>query len=126
MGSFLYCLTTQPLLQQLADEFPDCRALAFADDAQILGPPQLAAQEYERWRFLYGALLQGQLNDSKGICYSPRLSKDEVRGAGLPSGIEVSTEGTRALAGPVGYTALCRDFSPGDHCRGDREFEGHH
>jgi len=31
-GNFLYCLTIQPLLQQLADEFPDCKVLAFADD----------------------------------------------------------------------------------------------
>ena len=99
-GSLLYCLTTQPHLQQLADEFPDCKALAFADDAQILGPPQLAAQAYELWRFLYGALLQDELNDPKSKCYSPRLSEDSVRKAGLPSGIEVSTEGTRVRAGP--------------------------
>jgi len=112
-GSFLYCLTIQPLLQQLAEEFPDCTVLAFADDVHILGPPQLAAQAYERWRFLYGALLQGQLNDSKSKCYSPRLSEDDVRRAGLPSGIEVSTEGTRVLGGPVGSTAFCRDFAKG-------------
>jgi len=112
-GSFLYCLTTQPLLQQLADEFPDCKVLAFADDVHILGPPQVAASAYERWRFLYGALLQGQLNDSKSKCYSPRLSENDVRRAGLPSGIGVSTEGTRVLGGPVGSTAFCRDFTKG-------------
>jgi len=58
-------------------------------------------------------LLQGQLNDSKSICYSPWLSEDDVREAGLLSGIEVSTEETRALGGPVGSTASCRDFSKG-------------
>ena len=121
-GGFLYCPTTQPLLQQLADKFPDCKVLAFADDAHIPGPPQLAAHAYELWRFLYGALLQGKLNDSKSICYSPRLSEDEVLRAGLSSGIEVSTEGTRVLGGPVGCTAFCRDFSHGDRCRGDRGF----
>ena len=56
-GSFLYSLTTQPLLQQLADEFPDCKVLAFVDDARILGhhaatttPPQaaLAARAFVR------------------------------------------------------------------------------
>ena len=74
---------------------------------------QLAAQAYECWRFLYGALLQGQLNDSKSRCYSPRLSEDDFRRAGLPSGIEVSTEGTRVLGGPLGSTAFCRDFAKG-------------
>jgi len=98
-GSFLYCLTIQPLLQQLADEFPDYKVLAFAHDDHFLGPHQLAAQAYERWRFLYGTLLQGQLNDSKSKCYSPQLSENDVR-AGLPSGIEISTEGTRVLGGP--------------------------
>ena len=59
----------------------------------------MAAQAHERWRFLYGTLLQGQLNDSKRKCYSPRLSENDVRRAGLPSGIEISTEGTRVLGG---------------------------
>ena len=91
---------------QLADEFPDCTVLAFADDVHILSTPQLAPQAYERWRFIYEALLQGQLNDSKSKCDSPRLSGDDVRRAGLPSGIEISTEGTRVLGGPVGCTAF--------------------
>jgi len=38
-GSFLYCLTTHPLLKQLADEFPGCVILAPADDVQISLPP---------------------------------------------------------------------------------------
>ena len=57
-GNFFYCLTIQPLLQQLADELPDCVVL-------ILGPPRRAAVAYERWKFLYEAILQGQMNDSK-------------------------------------------------------------
>ena len=31
----------------------------------------------------------------------------------MPSGIEISTEVTRALGGPVGCTAFCRDFTKG-------------
>ena len=123
LGGFLYCLITQPILQQLADEFPDWKVLAFAGDDQILGPPKLAAQAYERWRFLYGELLQGKLNDSKSKCHSPRLSKNDIRRAGLPSGIEVSTEGTRVLGGPVGCTAFCRDFFQGDRRRVNRGFK---
>ena len=38
-GSFLYCLTTHPLLKQLADEFPGCVILAFADEFYIIAPP---------------------------------------------------------------------------------------
>ena len=51
-GSFLYCLNIHPLLKQLADEFPGGVILAFADDVHIIGPPELAAAAYERWRFL--------------------------------------------------------------------------
>ena len=73
------CLTSQivrdavqPLLQQLADEFPDCVVLAFADDVHILGPPRRAAVAYERWKFLYEAILQGQMN-------APRASASRRR-----------------------------------------------
>jgi len=51
-GSLLYCLTIHLLLNQLADEFPGCIILAFADNVHIIGPPELAAAAYERWRFL--------------------------------------------------------------------------
>ena len=98
-GSFLYCLTIQPLLQRLADEFPDCVVLAFADDVHILGPPRRAAVAYERWKFLYEAILQGQMNDSKSKCFSPSLSEADVRAEGLPRPIEVTLAGTRVLGG---------------------------
>jgi hypothetical protein len=66
----LLYLTTHPLLKQLADKFPGCVILASADDVHITAPPELAAAAYERWRFLYAALLQGELNDFKSKCYS--------------------------------------------------------
>ena len=42
-GSFLYCLTIHPLLKQLADEFPGCVILAFADDVHIIAPPRASS-----------------------------------------------------------------------------------
>ena len=110
-GSFLYCLTIQPLLQQLADEFPDCVVLAFADDVHILGPPCRASVAYERWKFLYEAILQGQMNDSKSKCFSPSLSEANVRAEGLSRAIEVTLSGTRVLGGPVGSLDFCRSFA---------------
>ena len=110
-GSFLYCLTIHPLLKQLADEFPGCVILAFADDVHIIGPPELAAAAYERWRFLYAALLQGELNDSKSTCYSPKISAEAVRAAGMPTDVEIATDGTRVLGGPVGSPDYCRSFA---------------
>ena len=109
--NFLYCLTIHPLLKQLADEFPGCVILAFADDVHIIGPPELAAAAYERWRFLYAALLQGELNDSKSTCYSPKVSAEVVRAAGMPTDVEIATDGTRVLGGPVGSPDYCRSFA---------------
>ena len=105
-GSFLYCFTTQPLLWQLAEEFPGCRVLAFADDVHILGPAEVVAVAYERWRFLYAAILQGELKDSKSKCFSPNLSVAAVRAAGLPPAIAVTTVGTRVLGGPVAHSTF--------------------
>ena len=110
-GSFLYCLTIHPLLKQLVDEFLGCAILAFADDVNIIGPPELAAAAYKRWRFLYAALLQGELKDSKSKCYSPKISAEAVRAAGMPTDVEIATDGTRVLGGPVGSPDYCRSFA---------------
>jgi len=77
----------------------------------IIAPPELAAAAYERWRFLYAALLQGELNDSKSKCYSPKISTEAVRAAGMPIDVEITTEGTRVLGGPVGSVDHCRSFA---------------
>ena len=122
-GSFLYCLTIQPLLRQLAEEFPGCRVLAFADDVHILGPAEVVAVAYERWRFLYAAILQGVLKDSKSKCYSPNLSAAAVRAAGLPPAIAVTTVGTRVLGGPVGSLDFCRSFAEGIVAEVEEDFE---
>ena len=112
-GSFLYCLTNQPLLQQLADEFLDCVVLALADDVPILGPPRRAAVAYERWKFLYEAILQGQMNDSMSKCFSPTLPEADVRAEGLPRATGVTRSGTRVLGWPVGSLDFCRSFATG-------------
>jgi len=108
--SFLYCLTIHLLRKQLADEFRGCVILAFADDVHIIGPPELAAAAYERRHFLYAALLQGELNDSESKCYSPKISAEAVRAAGMPTDVEIATDGTRVLGGPVGSPDYCRTF----------------
>ena len=95
------------MMPKLADEFPGCVILAFADDFHIIAPPELAAAAYERWRFLYAALLQGELNDSKSKCYSPKISTEAVRAAGMPPDVGIATDGTRVLGGPVGAVDYC-------------------
>jgi len=122
-GSFLYCLTIQPLLLQLSTEFPDCTVLAFADDVHILRPPELVAVAYERWRFLYAAILQGELKDSKSKCYSQTVLESAVRAAGIPETIEVTLAGTRVLGGPVGSLDLCRAFAEGIVTEIEEDFE---
>ena len=76
--------------------------LAFADDVHIISPPELAAAAYEKWRFLYAASLQGELNDSKSKCYSPKISAEAVRPAGMPTDVGIATDCTRVLGEPVG------------------------
>ena len=78
--------TASPSIQ-LADEFPGCVILALADDVHIIAPPELAAAAYERWRFLYAALLQGELNDSKSKCYSPKIPTEALQAAGMPTDV---------------------------------------
>ena len=76
-----------------------------------LPPPELGAAAYERWRFFYAALLQGEVNDSKSKCYSPKTSAEAVRDAGMPTDVEIATGGTRVLGGPVGSPDYCRSFA---------------
>ena len=83
----------------------------------ILGPPRRAAVAYgiltadERWKFLYEAILQGQMNDSKSKCFSPTLPEADVRAEGLSRAIEVTRSGTRFLGGAVGSLDFCRSFA---------------
>ena len=76
-----------------------------------LPPPELAAAVYEVWRFLYAALLQGELNDSKSKRYSPNISTEAIRAAGMPTDVEIATDGMRVLCGPVGSVDYCRSFA---------------
>ena len=55
-------------------------------------PPELATAAYERWRFLY-------------------VRAEAVRAAGMPTDVEITTDGTRVLGGPVGSVDYCRSFA---------------
>ena len=66
---------------------------------------------YERWKFLYEAILQGQMNDSKSKCFSPTLPEADMRAEGLPRAIEVTRSGTSVLGGAVGSLDFCRSFA---------------
>ena len=61
------------------------KVLAFANDVLFLGPPKLAVAAMARWEFLYGALLQGQINQKKCLCNSPRVVETFLREVGLPA-----------------------------------------
>ena len=86
-GSFVYYLAIHPLLVQLDKEFGGkVKVLAFADSVHVLGLSKLAVAEMARWEFLYGALLQGQINQKKCLCYSPRVAETLLREVGSGRG----------------------------------------
>ena len=41
----------------------------------------------------------------------PKTTAEAVRAAGMPIGVEITTEGTRVLGGPIGPVDYCRSFA---------------
>ena len=110
-GSFFYALSIHPYLVQLADEFPDLLIVAYCDDVHIVGPPARAVQAYLRWEHLYVHEIQGELRHSKGKCFAPNSSAEELRDAGLPSNMPIVHDGLRILGAPVGSATFMRGFA---------------
>ena len=111
-GSFAHCLAIHPLSVQL-DKEPGgkVKVPAFADDFHFMGPPKLAVAAMARWGFLYGALLQGQINQKKCLCYSPGVVEALLREVGLPAEVPFTSRGTRVPGAPVGSDGLRVDFA---------------
>lgn len=85
LGSFLYCLTTHPVLQSLQNSFPNTVVRAIADDIHIIGPPPVFDQVLTTLAALYAPLgLTLNLDKCKSWnCMSPH-------------------EGLKCLGSPIG------------------------
>ena len=64
-----------------------------------------------RWEFLYGALLQGQINQKKCLCYSPRVAETLLREVGLPSEVPFTSRGNQVPGALVGSDEFCVSFA---------------
>ena len=65
LGSFLFCLALQPVINQLQAEFPDLLILAYCDDVMICGEASRAIKALERYGQLLHTVIQMELRPDK-------------------------------------------------------------
>ena len=70
LGSFLFCLALQPVINQLQAEFPDLLILAYCDDVMICGEASRAIKALERYGQLLHTVIQMELRPDKTTIYS--------------------------------------------------------
>ena len=102
LGSFLFCLTIQPMLKEVRDDF-NVDVLAIADDILIAGTVPSCQQALHRMR-ARGEEIGFRINLSKSVGYAP-----ENHGATIAdmhqlaqSGLNVTSRGITALGVPIG------------------------
>ena len=110
LGTMLYALVAQPILDEVADAYPSVQIDAFADDAGFHGVVhEDVVQAYCLYRHLYSLRLRGELNDSKAVAFSLGVTEQAARAAGLPADMPWATakllDGTTAQGGFVLYGA---------------------
>jgi hypothetical protein len=121
LGTLLYALVAQPILEEVADECPTVEIDAFADDAGFHGDdlPEVV-RAYRLYRHLYTSRLKGELNDSKAVAFSFGVTEQAARAAGLPAEMPWANaklpDGTLRAGGivlygaPIGTDAFVRAF----------------
>ena len=121
MGTLLYALVAQPILEEVADAVPSVEIDAFADDAGFHGNdlPEVV-RAYRLYRHLYTSRLRGELNDSKAVAFSFGVTEQAARDAGLPAEMPWAhaklPDGTLHAGGivlygaPIGTGAFVRAF----------------
>ena len=106
LGSFLFCLALQPVINQLQAEFPDLLILAYCDDVMICGEASRAIKALERYGQLLHTVIQMELRPDKTTIYSPTIPISALRrDHGLPATIpdeKIKRDGVRVLGCPVG------------------------
>ncbi len=110
LGPLLFCLAIQPVLSQVAEEFPQHRLVAYMDDVSVMGPAASIHSVLARIRVLSNLTCNLQVNLQKSILFDPRRpppdpdpDEDEADDA-VPSNsaMPISTLGVRCLGTPVG------------------------
>ena len=101
LGSFLFCLALQPVINQLQAEFPDLLILAYCDDVMICGEASRAIKALERYGQLLHTVIQMELRPDKTTIYSPTIPISALRrDHGLPATIpdaKIKRDGVRVL-----------------------------
>jgi hypothetical protein len=121
LGTMLYALAAQPILNAVADAYPTVEIDAFADDAGFHGVVhQDVVQAYCLYRHLYSLRLRGELNDSKAVAFSLGVTEATARAAGLPAEMAWASaklpDGSRAQGGivlygaPIGHEGFVRAY----------------
>ena len=115
LGSFLFCLALQPVINQLQAEFPDLLILAYCDDVMICGEASRAIKALERYGQLLHTVIQMELRPDKTTIYSPTIPISTLRrDHGLPATIpdaKIKRDGVRVLGCPVGSDAFKVNFT---------------
>jgi hypothetical protein len=113
LGSFLFSLAIHGSLSKLQAEFKDLLIIAYCDDVHIVGDPVKVAEAYQRWAYLYGKDLQGELRSDKSKVFAPSqlVTKASLVELGFPSDIMFSQDGTRVLGAPIGSDSFKASFA---------------
>jgi hypothetical protein len=121
LGTMLYALVAQPILDEVADACPSVQIEAFADDAGFHGTDHAEViRAYRLYAHLYSLRLRGELNDSKAVAISLGVTERAARAAGLPPDIpwaaaklpngEHAHGGIVLYGAPIGSTDFVRAF----------------
>ena len=106
MGTMLYALAAQPILDEVANACPSVQIDAFADDAGFHGTDHAeVTRAYRLYKHLYSLRLRGELNDSKAVAISFGVTEQAARAGGLPPDMPWAMaklpDGERAQGGVV-------------------------
>ena len=110
LGTFLYSLVLQPVLQEAARRFPAVDLSAFADDGRVTGPWRLALA---CWQFLRMKLAHFGLlfKQSASLAWSPTQMPPVALAAFQEAGVTVvpHTEGVALLGTGIGTDLWMRE-----------------
>jgi len=110
-GPLLFCLALQPLLRQLACEFPTVRVHAYLDDTFLQGPALDVASAFARMQQL-GESIKLQVREDKCSIYSSSASSLQAVSAALPQ-VPTTAEGILVAGCPVGSPAFVQSTAKG-------------
>lgn len=124
LGSFLFCLTIQPLLKDIRDRF-NVDILAIADDILIAGPT-LSCQHALDWMRARGGQIGFHINLSKSVGYIPNANNVSILEMQqlASTGLTVTSMGITALGVPIGTDAFQADALRKWLEEGNRMLEG--